>query len=986
MRRADRAKNTEPQHLWLHRLGIFFLTGSVAVMLTTPGCIPIPAGEDVLTSTEIGRETIRSGKLVSAELKPQVQASSASPDLKVAIVGTYDETAFDRVTQNRNIRDKTVVIGLYPGHGAYIYVGRGSEWSANWDAPSPKPVSAVVINVVLLGFPSVIPWFTEFEREWTPPPTVGEMNVQISLIGWCKTGEILANQKRIFDEPSKSQTVSKKIPDVRVTLLDPDTGLSVTASTDHGGDATLPTGELPFHTSEPLTFSVSASGVDVPIATRQVRLPGHTVGWNLPVSLWADLGAYRYEKIYADTGPIDFSKGRPQAAPRVRVRVAVQDQSKDKPHVLPIRVTVTNVGRGAVYRLIGKTVSDEKCLSDHLLVFGKVKPSETVTRDIEFPLSLLTWNKTSAVSVQFKELNLNAPAEVSFSVNPEALRRPALAWTYEIIDDEKRSEKVVGNADGVLQRGESVDVVFTVKNTGTAVAQSVKLNADLPKDKSIEVYGNTTMDMGTIPVGSVAQAKLNVQVKAQTQLKKLPIQITLSEAGFKLSKQADTAVVFDTRLARRPITVDRKMWVSTADSVLRYGASDDAKEHARAPKDAMLHVVGELPGWLQVEMTVSEQGKRAKRRLWAKAAELTSRKPQGAAAPGIVVTRWGNTPPSITFVTPQTSLSTADDRAKVVVSVVDANGTLEKVRMLAGPDTKNVRGVKIAKISEVPKAAGGDSRVLEHLLRLEYGPNIVRVEAEDNEGATTTRTLTITRRRKVGTTYLLAVGINAYAEKKYQLSCARQDAEKFAVFARKQLGADGGDVTLLLDKAATSKGIRVAFGSLRAKVRKEDTVLVFLAGHGLKDKEGDGYFLTADSEVEKLFGTAIGMDEFSRLLGKVRSDRLLVIADVCHSKNITLPAARGSRVASELFGALLGKGTLLIGYDGQGREDTKRGHGYLTAFLLEGLAGPGDLDKDGRITVRELKEYAAKKVNIPGGGKVWIKGEGDMTFVKVPQR
>jgi len=160
-------------------------------------------------------------------------------------------------------------------------------------------------------------------------------------------------------------------------------------------------------------------------------------------------------------------------------------------------------------------------------------------------------------------------------------------------------------------------------------------------------------------------------------------------------------------------------------------------------------------------------------------------------------------------------------------------------------------------------------------------------------------------------------------------------------------------------------------------------VLVFLAGHGLKDAEGDSYFLTADSEVGELFGTAIGMDEFGRLLGKIRSERLLVIADVCHSKNITLPGARGSRTASELFAALEGKGKLLIGYDGRGREDASLGHGYLTAFLLKGLAGPGDLDKDGRITIRELKEYAAKKVNIPGGGKVWIKGEGDMVFTKV---
>ena len=177
---------------------------------------------------------------------------------------------------------------------------------------------------------------------------------------------------------------------------------------------------------------------------------------------------------------------------------------------------------------------------------------------------------------------------------------------------------------------------------------------------------------------------------------------------------------------------------------------------------------------------------------------------------------------------------------------------------------------------------------------------------------------------------------------------------------------------------------------LRKEVKAEDTILVFLAGHGVSDEESNCYFLTSDSEMNNLFGTAVGMDEFRRMLKGIKAERLLIIADVCYSRNIALPGQRAagqlrSGSSEKLFASMEGKGCLLIGYDGPGREDEKLGHGYLTAFLLEGLEGPGDLDKDGRITVRELKDYAAKRAKAsPGGGKVWIKGEGDMTFIKLP--
>ena len=45
------------------------------------------------------------------------------------------------------------------------------------------------------------------------------------------------------------------------------------------------------------------------------------------------------------------------------------------------------------------------------------------------------------------------------------------------------------------------------------------------------------------------------------------------------------------------------------------------------------------------------------------------------------------------------------------------------------------------------------------------------------------------------------------------------------------------------------------------------------------------------------------------------------------------------------------------------------GHGVFTHFLLEGLEGSGDLDKDGIVTFTELFDYVANNVRTATDGR-----------------
>ena len=68
-------------------------------------------------------------------------------------------------------------------------------------------------------------------------------------------------------------------------------------------------------------------------------------------------------------------------------------------------------------------------------------------------------------------------------------------------------------------------------------------------------------------------------------------------------------------------------------------------------------------------------------------------------------------------------------------------------------------------------------------------------------------------------------------------------------------------------------------------------ILIRINGHGAvetdpSNPDGDGfekYLLPYDADLNDLFTTSISMDEVRRILGRIRAERLIFIADTCYS-------------------------------------------------------------------------------------------------------
>jgi hypothetical protein len=209
--------------------------------------------------------------------------------------------------------------------------------------------------------------------------------------------------------------------------------------------------------------------------------------------------------------------------------------------------------------------------------------------------------------------------------------------------------------------------------------------------------------------------------------------------------------------------------------------------------------------------------------------------------------------------------------------------------------------------------------------------------------------------------FVLLIGINQYTGFN-KLSCAAQDAEAleqaFLVNAKDkpQLFSDV-QTKRLKEQDATRDGILKGLDWLKDNAREEDVAVVFFAGHG-DDEKGLFYLVSIDAQPRQLAQTAVAGPELKARLAALKSRRVLVMLDACHSGAINT-----DDLARELKRSDCGV-SVLCASEGKelSLESVQLGHGYFTKALLAGLKGDAGKNAAGEITLARLYAFVQEKV------------------------
>lgn len=221
-------------------------------------------------------------------------------------------------------------------------------------------------------------------------------------------------------------------------------------------------------------------------------------------------------------------------------------------------------------------------------------------------------------------------------------------------------------------------------------------------------------------------------------------------------------------------------------------------------------------------------------------------------------------------------------------------------------------------------------------------------------------------------------------------------------------------VLLLTDKTEkrpTLRNVKWALGTFLARsAKKDDTVLIFFAGHGAPEVdqrgvERDGlskYLVPGDADPDDLYSTGLPMDELQTVFGRIEAERVVAFLDACYSgaaggRTFASKRTRAGQV-DDLFLERLtrSKGRAIITASRPAEvsiELPELGHGIFTYYLVQALKGAGDLNRDGIVSLQELYGYVEEQVTrksraVGGNQHPVMKGEleGALPLVKLGGR
>jgi len=376
-------------------------------------------------------------------------------------------------------------------------------------------------------------------------------------------------------------------------------------------------------------------------------------------------------------------------------------------------------------------------------------------------------------------------------------------------------------------------------------------------------------------------------------------------------------------------------------------------------------------------------------------------------------------PFTISFRYPEDRAKVSDD-ASLVAAIVESSRGVSGAKIV-------VNGKEIhAQTERAPQR----SLLVTAPVTLRAGPNAIVVAATQADGTVRQEIRTVVYEPpKVAMTppppppaaaatqerWAVVIGVGAYESSAIpRLKYTVSDAEAIYRTLVGPAGFKKDNVLLLTDRSErkpTLRNIKWALGTfLGRSAKKDDTVVIFFAGHGAPEVdtrglERDGlakYLIPSDADPDDLYSTALPMDELQTIFERIEAERVVAFLDACYSgaaggRTFSAKRTRAGAV-DDLFLERLtrSKGRAIITASRPAEvsiELPELGHGIFTYYLVEGLKGAADLNRDGIVSLQELYEYVEQQVTtksraVGGNQHPVMKGEleGALPLAKVRGR
>lgn len=219
-------------------------------------------------------------------------------------------------------------------------------------------------------------------------------------------------------------------------------------------------------------------------------------------------------------------------------------------------------------------------------------------------------------------------------------------------------------------------------------------------------------------------------------------------------------------------------------------------------------------------------------------------------------------------------------------------------------------------------------------------------------------------------TYAVIIGISSYENPSIRpLVYAHKDAQLFAQWLQAPAGGSLPDSQLrvLLNERATIAAIYNALDWLKQQCRPGDKAYIYFSGHGdleTANQQQRGYLLAYNTPPNNYPNHAVAVEKLNQdanYLTLERETEVVLVTDACHSGKLAGDFFKGKQWVAQQLQQVLHKEIRLTACaaheEAAEGEFWGGGRGVFSYYLLKGLYGRAEREKDNRILFAELQQY-----------------------------
>ncbi len=393
---------------------------------------------------------------------------------------------------------------------------------------------------------------------------------------------------------------------------------------------------------------------------------------------------------------------------------------------ITLTIHVANVGDAPLYQVRGISSSKNGLFDKLEFILGKIDTGSTKSYSTTIEIPKFSLDREDEVTIKFEELNHHNPKDIKVNIITEALLRPLFAYSYQILDTIKDSSK--NNGDGLIQTGEDVDLLISVKNVGEGMAEKNVISVKDLSNKEIFVK-NGRAEIGTLSPGEKKEIKLSFFIKETVSSDKFSMDMIISD------------MVFGTFLTNKlsfPIVSAKPKMLQTSGLLkvrrnhvpLYGGMSFDSTIVSMMKEGTVLAVNAKNSDWFRITLPENRHG-------WVSAKDVLEL--NGVQSePGIIEPFIQRIPPTVTLSKSLSNVLFGNEQLPLS-AVIEDDICVKHAYIMVNNDKVFFKSNKIATPKEQTRFEINTN------LPLKEGPNVVTIVARDDQDLVTVKSFVATR-------------------------------------------------------------------------------------------------------------------------------------------------------------------------------------------------------------------------------------------------